>query len=117
MKQQIVIANETYQSSTQIVSVDNGYVMEIPSRKGDFVQPGSPIVVLGQSEEETVMHAMIFFPAREAKKIKAGSKISVVPSTVKQEEYGYIEGIVTSISSFPVSDQYLQATLQNSSLV
>lgn len=117
MKQQILVQNENYQTSTQIIANANGYVQEIPVRHGDFIQPGTQIIVLGQNEDTNVMHAIVYFPAKQAKKIQSGMKIGICPSTIKQQEYGYIEGIVTNISSFPVSDQYLQASLQNSSLV
>jgi len=117
MKQEILIANETYQTSTQIISNANGYVKEISSRTGDYVQPGTTILVLDQNEDSNVMNAVIYFPARQAKQVHAGMKIGVSPSTVKQEEYGFIEGIVTNISTFPASDQYLMSTLQNSALV
>ncbi len=117
MQQQIIVSNETYQTSTQIISNANGYVKEIPVRRGDFIQPGTPIAVLGQSNESNVMHALVYFPARQAKKVHTGMKVGIMPSTIKQEEYGYIEGIVTNISTFPVSDQYLMSTLQNSTLV
>jgi len=117
MRQEIVVANESYQTTTQIISNANGFVKEIPVRHGDFVQPGTPIVILDQNEDSEVMHSLIYFPAAQAKQVHTGMKIGVSPSTVKQEEYGFIEGIVTNISTFPVSDQYLQSTLQNSSLV
>jgi len=117
MKQQIVVSNEAYQTSSQIISNSNGYVKEILVRRGDYVQPGSSILVLGQSDETNVMHAVLYFPAKEAKQISCGMKIGVNPSTVKQEEYGFIEGIVTNISTYPVSDQYLMSSLQNNSLV
>ena len=43
-------------------------------------------------------------------------KIGLVPTTVKQEEYGYIQGLITDVSEFPVSDNYLISSLQNISL-
>jgi len=117
MKQEIIIANETYQTSTQIISTANGYVKEITVRTGDYAQPGTTILVLDQNEDSNIMNAVIYFPARQAKQVHEGMKIGVSPSTVKQEEYGFIEGIVTNISTFPASDQYLSSSLQNSALV
>ena len=32
---------------------------------------------------------------------------------MRQEEYGYIQGIVTQVSEYPVSNRYLISTLQN----
>ena len=55
----------------------------------------------------------MYFSVKDGKRIKRGMNIAVVPSTVKQEEYGFIQGIVTGVSDFPVSPQYLQVVMQN----
>ena len=42
--------------------------------------------------------------------------IGIIPSTVKREEYGYIQGIVTEVSDFPVTEAYMSTVLKNSML-
>ncbi|WP_294428674.1 NHLP bacteriocin system secretion protein [uncultured Treponema sp.] len=115
-KQQILLLNENYQTATQVIAGASGRVMEVPVRRGDYVQPGSTICVIESGEGESAVGALVYFSASDGKKISPGMKIGLVPTTVKQEEYGFIQGLVTDVSEFPVSDNYLVSSLQNMSL-
>ncbi len=115
-KQQILIQNESYKTATQVVATTSGRVMEIPVRRGDFVQPGSTIAVIESGDNESTIGALVYFSATDGKKIRPGMKIGIVPTTVKQEEFGFIQGLITDVSEFPVSDNYLVSSLQNTSL-
>lgn len=116
LKQQILLLNESYQTATQVVATTSGRVMEVPVRRGDYVQPGSTICVIESGGSETAGGALVYFAASDGKKIQPGMKIALVPTTVKQEEYGFIQGLITDVSEFPVSDSYLVSSLQNLSL-
>ncbi|MBR4386265.1 MAG: NHLP bacteriocin system secretion protein [Treponema sp.] len=116
IRQQILLLKESYQTASQVVATVSGHVMEVPVRRGDYVQPGSTICVIESGETETAEGALVYFSASDGKKIQPGMKIALVPSTVKQEEYGFIQGLITDVSSFPVSDNYLVSSLQNVSL-
>ncbi len=106
-----------YDTFTKVVSTVSGRVIEIPVVRGDFVTNGSTVAFIEEDVSGgSTLEAKIYFPASEGKKIKPGMRIGVVPSTVHQEEYGYIEGIVTDISEYPVSSQYLLSSIQNNSL-
>ena len=43
--------------------------------------------------------------------------VHVLPSTVKAEEFGFIQGEVTSVSKFPVTEVEMFLLLENQSLV
>ncbi len=116
LKQQILVLSDNYQTSTQVIATSGGRVMEVPVRRGDYVQPGSTIAVIEHGQEDSPVGALVYFSASDGKKIKPGMKIGLVPTTVKQEEYGFIQGIITDVSEFPVSDNYLLSSLQNVSL-
>ncbi len=116
IKQQILLLNDNYQTATQVIANVSGRVMEVPVRRGDYVQPGSTICVIDSGESESAIGALVYFSASDGKKIEPGMKIGLVPTTVKQEEYGFIQGLVTDVSEFPVSDNYLVSSLQNVSL-
>ena len=115
-KQQILVLNENYQTSTQVLANCTGVIMEVPVRRGDYIQPGGTIAVIESSNNATAIEALIYFSGADGKKILPGMKIGIVPTTVKQEEYGYIQGLITDVSPFPVSDNYLISSLQNTSL-
>ena len=115
-KQQILVLNENYQTSTQVLANCTGVIMEVPVRRGDYIQPGGTIAVIESSNNAAAIEALIYFSGADGKKILPGMKIGIVPTTVKQEEYGYIQGLITDVSPFPVSDNYLLSSLQNTSL-
>ena len=117
IKQQILLLNENYQTATQVMATASGRIMEIPVRRGDYVQPGSTIAVIESGNGAATISALVYFPAVEGNKIKPGMKIGLSPTPVKQEEYGFIQGLITDVSEFPVSDNYLLSSLQNVSLV
>ncbi len=116
LKQQILISREEYKTATQVISHCSGTVIEVPIKKGDFVQPGNTIILVKTNDNDNVAEALVYFPLSDGKKVHSGMKIGVIPSIVKQEEFGYIQGIVTAISEFPVSSYYLISSLQSESL-
>jgi HlyD family secretion protein len=113
VSQQIAVLQEEYQSTTQVIARSSGKVLEVPVKKGDFVSPGATIIVMQTRSSDNIYEALVYFPAANGKVIEPGMKIGVVPATVKQEEFGYIQGIITDVSEFPVSSAHLQASLQN----
>lgn len=115
-KQQLTISQENYETASQIICNATGTVIEVPVRRGDYVQAGTTIVVVQTEAKMNTVEALLYFDATNGKKIEPGMKIGLIPSTVKQEEYGYILGIVKDVSEFPVSDAYLASRLQNSAL-
>lgn len=115
-RQQLAIAQENYETATQVISNSTGIVIEVPVRKGDYVQAGSTIIVVQTESNQSTVEALVYFSAADGKKITPGMKIGLVPSTVRQEEYGYILGIVKDVSEFPVTDSYLVSRLQNTTL-
>jgi HlyD family secretion protein len=93
----------------------SGEVIEIDINVGDFAQPGR---VLARMESLTGQPgALVFVPASEGKKIKTNMTIRISPSTVKPEEYGYIQGKVTSVSAYPTTRDEMISDLQNDVLV
>ena len=116
-RKQLEIERKNYQIATKIVSPVSGKIYEISVARGSYVAPGSTVAIVEPlSSDGGTLQAVMYFPVKDGKRIKRGMNIAVIPSTIKQEEYGYIQGIVTSVSDFPVSPQYLQTVMQNPAL-
>ena len=116
-KKQLEIERKNYQIATKIVSPVSGKIYEISVARGSYVPPGSTVAIVEPiSSDGGTLQAVMYFPVKDGKRIKRGMNIAVIPSTIKQEEYGYIQGIVTSVSDFPVSPQYIQTVMQNPAL-
>ncbi|MBQ3966964.1 MAG: NHLP bacteriocin system secretion protein, partial [Treponema sp.] len=114
-RHELAVLNENYQKSTRILSPTTGIVLEMSVEKNDYVNPGTTIALIGK-DGTSPTEAILFIAANEGKKIKQGMKIGVIPSTVKREEYGYIQGIVTEVSEYPVTEAYMNTVLKNSML-
>ena len=111
------IQRENYENATRVISPESGIVYEVSISKGTYISPGATIAVIEPfSSNGSALEATMFFAGKDGKRVKSGMTIDVCPSTVKQEEYGYIQGIVTSVSKFPATPQYIQATFQNQNL-
>lgn len=115
-EQQLATAQKNYDTATQVICNASGIVTEVPVRRGDYVQPGTTIIVVQTKSNLETIEALVYFSAADGKKIEPGMKIGIIPSTVKQEEYGFILGIVKEVSEFPVTETYLNSKLQNSAL-
>jgi HlyD family secretion protein len=62
------------------------------------------------------LEAVIFVPSVEGKRVRPGMTIQIAPSTVKQEEYGFMVGKVTYVSDYPSTAKGMQRVLKNERL-
>jgi len=95
-----------------------GRVIEVKLTDGDAVTRGRPIATLEVApRDRAYLGAAIYIPARDGKRVKSGMAIKLSPSVIKPEEDGYLEGIVESVSPFPVSEQSMLRTVRNQNIV
>jgi hypothetical protein len=102
-------------TESDVLSLFSGRVDSIVIEKGMLVRRGQNVAVVKEGKKP--LEAFIFVPGEQGKQLKKGMKVQVLPSTVKAEEYGYIEGKVTSVSQFPVTKPEMFLLLENQSLV
>lgn len=93
----------------------SGEVLEVDVNIGDFAQPGRVLARLQSLDGD--YEAIVFVPAGEGKKVKKGMTIRVSPSTVRPEEFGYIQGKVKSVSLYPISKEDMMTELGNEIMV
>lgn len=93
----------------------SGRVLELMVARGDVVSPGTAILSLELTSEELL--AVLFVPPSEGKRVHAGMKAQVSPSTVKREEYGSMLGTVTWAAEFPSTARGMTRLLANEALV
>jgi hypothetical protein len=117
IKEGEVIATVRSNSGTEsdVLSLYGGRLDSVVVEKGMLVKRGQDVAVVKSAKKP--LEAFIFVPGEQGKQIKKGMKVQVLPSTVKAEEYGYIEGKVTSVSNFPVTEDEMFLLLENQSLV
>lgn len=109
---------EDFLARTRIVSSDEGRVLEVMKKQGNFISHDEPLLSFeayrgGTRELET----FLFAPAAQGQMIEPGMDVQVDPFMFKREEYGFINGKVMSVSEYPVSHQWMMNLLENEELV
>jgi HlyD family secretion protein len=98
-----------------VVSPFSGRVLELLVVRGDVVSPGTPILSVEVLSEDLI--AVLFVPAADGKRIHPGMAARVSPTTVKREEYGFLEGRVTWTAAYPSTSRGMIRLLGNEALV
>lgn len=114
-RRQLAALQARRDATSQITSPYDGRVLEVSVDPGNLVAPGMQVLTL--ENEARPLEAVFYVPATEGKKIRTGMEVRITPSTVRPEEYGFLEATVRSVSEFPVSPDSLRRVLRNDSLV
>lgn len=102
-------------SQVAIRATLSGTVTEVLIDEGNFVTPGTELVVVKPAGDGIT--AVVYVPAGQGKAIENGMSARLSPATAPSEQYGQILGTVVSVSEFPVSSQRLEFLLQDDILV
>jgi HlyD family secretion protein len=117
-ERRIISLEDSLEISSRVVSPYTGHVLEITAEEGQLVDRNRRILTLelvGEAIKD--LEAVVYVPSTEGKKIQPGMKIQVSPTTVNQEEYGFILGMVTYVSEFPATSQGMMRVLENEDFV
>ena len=98
-----------------IVSAYTGRVLEVFFYKGQLVNGGDAVLSLEESDKD--LFATIWIPASEGKAVKPGMTVQLVPSGIKQEEFGFMLGKVLSVSPYPSTSRAMKSLLENDILI
>ncbi len=97
-----------------ITSPYAGEVAELKVNRGELVEAGVSLfsVQRGDGAAVTLM-AVVFVAPEEGKRLAPGMSVQVSPSTVKREEYGFIQGHVSRVASVPATPEGMMRVLKN----
>jgi HlyD family secretion protein len=101
------------EEASTILSPYPGTIREIRTDVGQLASAGQAIVSIEMNDS---LHAVIFVPA-EGKRIESGFSAQVSPVTVRREEFGFMRGTVSYVSSQPATPQGMRRQLNNDILV
>ena len=110
---EIVPSGET--ARTPVLSPYTGRVIEIALDEGSQVERGT--LLLSLVDESRPLEAVIYLPPTDGKKVQTGMPVNVSPSTVAQEEYGFLRGVVSSVGELPATYEGMYRVLKNNDLV
>lgn len=106
-----------YKRKSEVVSPTGGRVLEVLASKDTYIGQGQAVLSLEENgNEASYLTAVMYFNAKEGKKIKEGMRIAISPSVAKKEEYGTMFGIVTSVSAYPATQQRIVQVLGDQGL-
>ncbi|HEX2204021.1 MAG TPA: NHLP bacteriocin system secretion protein [Longimicrobium sp.] len=109
---------EDLERASAVVSPYTGRVLEVMTEQGHVVTRGEPVLrvdPVGRAVKD--LEAVVYVPSDAGKKIRPGMLIHIAPSTVREEEFGYMLGTVTYVSDFPASPDGMARVLKNERLV
>ena len=105
---------ETLIETWRVRAPVSGRVTEIKAQVGAVLQPGES--VLGIQTGGDGLDVLIYVSTAAGRRVEPGMPVRVSPNTVRHAEYGYMTGVVESISEFPASVDSMAAVLQNQEL-
>lgn len=103
--------------NSQIVSRNNGRILELTVNAGQLIQEGQRLGSIQLEDGATTLAGVTYFPIRAGKKVQPGMRIQIAPDTVERERYGSLLGTVVSVSAFPVTREGIANLVGNPEVV
>jgi HlyD family secretion protein len=105
---------EQLDRASRIVARRSGFITEILVSGGQLVPAGSKVASL--STRGPGYQVVAFFQPHDGKRLEPGMSADIVPTTVKREQYGTMEGVVDNASVRPISLDQATEILGNETL-
>jgi HlyD family secretion protein len=99
---------------SQIKSEVEGRIIELRVKQGDIVQAGTTLAVVEPLDAE--LQTIIYFDSRQARQIRNKMEAQISPTEIRREEFGFIKGVVVSVSDAPVTMEKMARDLANQTL-
>lgn len=97
-----VLMNE-YENSSLIISPVSGIVLAAKSVNETVSSVEAVARIVRQEKYADDKQIICYIPTSTAKKLKEGMEVQVSPDFAPREEYGYMQGHITNIGTYPVS--------------
>jgi HlyD family secretion protein len=106
----------TAKEMTEIKSSVAGRVTFLHRQPGDTVYSGQPIADIQSSVSGTALEVVAFVAARNGKRVLKGQPARLTVAGVSASEFGYLQGVVTDVSDYPVSSSLARRILKDGSV-
>ena len=101
---------------SEIKAITDGRVSDLAVSAGSVIGQGTEIAKI-QKGEDSDRVVVCYVPVSEGRKVKAGMKVLIYPSTVNKQEYGHMEATVANVDDYITSTTDMQRQLGDSNLV
>jgi HlyD family secretion protein len=95
----------------------SGRVVEVTASVGDFLSPGSPVILVQPDADENQLTFVVFISSDQVKPVKKGMRTELELSAFPPTKYGKLVAEVVSVSPMPMSSSGLMKELRNDQLV
>ncbi|MBE9210043.1 NHLP bacteriocin system secretion protein [Nostoc sp. LEGE 06077] len=103
--------------NSQILSTQDGCILELTTAVGQVVQPGTRLGAMRMGGANDSSSTIAFLPIKDGKQIRSGMSISITPDTVQRERFGGIVGKITDVSALPVTKEGAVSLIGNQEVV
>ncbi|MBD2182214.1 NHLP bacteriocin system secretion protein [Aerosakkonema funiforme] len=114
---EVIILEQRVTENSQILSSQDGCILELTAAVGQVIQPGSRLGNMRIGSEQKLGLAIAYFSIKDGKQIQPGMPVLITPDTVQRERFGGIVGQVTEVSPLAVTAEGTVATIGNSEVV
>ena len=100
----------------EIRATSDGIVTALSVQNSQIIGAGTEILKI-KSLSADDMIVVFFVPLADAKKLKPGMEVRLTPSTVNEQEFGHMNGKITSVASSSASTQEMRDRLGDDLMV
>ncbi len=112
---EVELAHKLFRDSFWLTAGFDGHILELLKREGEFIRQGDNIALIAADMSQG-LYLVGYFPVDAGKKVKTGMSAYFAPATGKNNENGFIVGVVREVSEAPVAPEAVFAELHNSGL-
>ena len=88
---------------THVYSQYDGRILEVSAAPGTYLAAAERLGSMEVDDSRSTLESVAFFRVKDGKRLNEGDAIRITPGTVERERHGSIEGVILSVSRFPVT--------------
>lgn len=117
LQSEIELLHQQLADEGKLNSPLSGRVIEVTTSVGDYLSPGSPVILVQPDPDISELTFFTFISSEQVKPVKLGMRTELELSAFPSTKYGKLVAEVTSISPIPLSSSALMKVLRNDHLV
>lgn len=111
IRRQIAQLSQQLQTTGQIISPQNGRLLEVNVAPGQVLEAGTRFGAIASTNPTGKLVSLTYFSIKDGKRLQAGMAAQITPDSVKREEFGGIVGNLKTVSAFPITRQSIATTI------
>ena len=117
LESEVTLLKRQLKDQGKLKTLITGRVVGITASLGDFLTPGSPVILVQPDSGEDNMTFVVFISSEQVKPVDPGDDTELELSAFPPTKYGKLLAEVKSVSPIPLSSSGLMKELRNDQLV